>query len=209
MTELSTQLTRLLAHHMPEILARSVWRRATTSLDIPERDVHPEHLPALRRQLTAGIRLFVEGSAQATLLEALDELCAAHAPPAHEEKVPIFTEAHVSRARNRARDLAAGLGGNAFVAQRAATVASELARNIVAYAQEGVLMLIPRAERSVLSIVAQDAGPGIADPEAVLNGSYRSRTGLGMGLRGVRRLAEHFDLSTGPEGTRVEVDITI
>jgi serine/threonine-protein kinase RsbT len=210
MTRLAENVLELLAGHMPRILAQSVLRRALTSLGVDEKDLRAEHLPALRRQLEAGVRLFVAGEAQRQVMGKLDTICSGIAVPAAEaERLPIVSEEDVSAARRRARDLAVQLGGSEFVAQRAATAASELARNILAYAREGLIELLPRPERGVLTIRAQDQGPGIADVQAVLAGRYRSRTGLGMGLRGVQRLAQKFDISTGPKGTLVEADLGV
>lgn len=210
MTRVADGVLELLVGHMPRILAQSVLRRALASLGVAEQELRVEHLPALRRQLEAGVRLFVVGAAQRQVLGKLDTLCAGVVVPASEaERLPIVSEEDVSAARRRARDLAVQLGGSEFVAQRAATAASELARNILAYAREGVVELLPRPERGVLTIRARDEGPGIADVEAVLAGRYRSRTGLGMGLRGVQRLAQKFDIATGPKGTLVEADLGV
>src|SRR5262249_49097351 len=47
-------------------------------------------------------------------------------------------------------------------------------------------------------------GPGIADLGAVLGGSYRSPTGLGVGITGARRLMDDFAIdSAAGRGTRV------
>ena len=51
----------------------------------------------------------------------------------------MTSESDVSRVRLRARDVVSELGGSVYVAQRAATIASELSRNIVAYAKTGVV----------------------------------------------------------------------
>ena len=192
---------------MPRILADSVRRRALGALSIAEGTAGVEQLPALRRQLESGIRLFVSGGAQAVVLRELDGLCRELAPSAEAESVPIRVEADISFARGRARELARLVGAGEFAAQRAATAASELARNIVAYAGEGRMELTPAA--GALTIVAEDRGPGIADIEAILEGRYRSRTGLGMGLRGVRRLARRFELESSPKGTRVVAEIAV
>ncbi len=49
-----------------------------------------------------------------------------------------------------------------------------------------------------------DQGRGIADLDAVLDGSYRSPTGLGLGITGARRLMDGFVIdSAAGRGTRV------
>ena len=53
-------------------------------------------------------------------------------------------------------------------------------------------------------IVARDRGPGIADLQAVLAGSHKSVTGMGIGLLGARRLMDTFDIASKPgQGTTV------
>ena len=61
----------------------------------------------------------------------------------------------------------------------------------------------------MITIRASDRGPGIPDVELVLSGRYRSRTGLGKGLLGVKRLANKFEIDSGPTGTRVEAEIAL
>jgi serine/threonine-protein kinase RsbT len=209
MTTIHEGLDAILGPHISPIMLASMKRRALSSLGLERAELAPQHLPALRHQLEAGIRLFVSFEAQAQVLADLDAFTAEHAPAADPVVVPIRTEADVSLARSRARTLAQRLGGGEFAIQRAATAASELARNILSYAGEGHVELCPRPESDTLALRAEDSGPGIADLESVLAGRYRSRTGLGLGLRGVKRLARHFHVLTGPTGTRVEADISI
>ena len=43
----------------------------------------------------------------------------------------------------------------------------------------------------------------------MLRGTYTSNHGLGLGIRGARRITDRFDLKTGPGGTRVELAILL
>ena len=57
---------------------------------------------------------------------------------------------------------------------------------------------------SVLEVVSTDQGPGIADLEVILSGLYQSRTGMGIGLLGTKRLMDEFEIDTRPgAGTEV------
>ena len=90
-----------------------------------------------------------------------------------------------------------------------ATAISELARNIVAYANQGSITLKPvngsSGTRGV-TIVAADSGPGITDVAQALRDGYSSSGGLGLGLPGVRRLMDEFDIaSRSGSGTTVTV----
>jgi serine/threonine-protein kinase RsbT len=78
------------------------------------------------------------------------------------------------------------------------------------YAGGGAIELVPGGKaRPSLLILATDEGPGIPHLDEVLSGRYRSRTGLGAGLLGTRRLVDRFDIKTGATGTRIEVGVDL
>jgi signal transduction histidine kinase len=115
--------------------------------------------------------------------------------------VDLHFQDGVVLARQRARDVAALLGFDTGVQTRIATAVSELARNAHRYAGGGVVNF--SVDEDSLLIEVSDDGPGIADLDAVLSGRYRSSTGMGQGLVGVRRLMDSFDAQTSGAGTRV------
>ncbi len=41
----------------------------------------------------------------------------------------------------------------------------------------------------------------------ILAGRYKSKTGMGRGIIGVKRLADRFHIDSGPKGTRVEIEV--
>ena len=48
------------------------------------------------------------------------------------------------------------------------------------------------------------------DLRLVLESNYRSKLGMGLGLRGVRRLSSFFELNSAPgAGTRVRVQLVV
>jgi anti-sigma regulatory factor (Ser/Thr protein kinase) len=56
-------------------------------------------------------------------------------------------------------------------------------------------------------MIARDQGPGIPDVESILSGGYRSRTGLGLGIKGSERLMDRFVVRTTPEtGTEITAE---
>jgi signal transduction histidine kinase/CheY-like chemotaxis protein len=127
------------------------------------------------------------------------------------DALPIFTvrlrhERHVVQARQRARDIAALLGFERQEQIRLATATSELARNAFRYATDGTVEFLVRDSRPQLfEIVVTDSGPGIGNLSDILDGRYVSRTGLGKGIIGTRRLMDNFDISSSAAGTRVQV----
>jgi serine/threonine-protein kinase RsbT len=56
---------------------------------------------------------------------------------------------------------------------------------------------------------ATDQGPGIPNLNEVLSGRYRSKTGLGKGLIGVKRLATRFTIHTDASGTHIEAEVRL
>jgi serine/threonine-protein kinase RsbT len=112
-------------------------------------------------------------------------------------------------ARGEVRALAVALGFNTLDQTRLATVASELARNIVKYARKGRLIAQPTSSphgRQGLRLIFEDTGPGIADIEAVMRDGYSTSKGLGKGLPGSRRLVDEFSIDSAPgRGTRITV----
>jgi serine/threonine-protein kinase RsbT len=89
-----------------------------------------------------------------------------------------------------------------------ATAISELARNIVSYARSGeiTLKIVNGSNREGLSIIASDSGPGIRDVHQAMRDGFSTSGSLGMGLPGVRRLMDEFEIvSTPGQGTTVAV----
>ena len=101
-------------------------------------------------------------------------------------------------ARNEVRRIAALLGFRLIDQTRLATVASELARNIVNYAGQGKLIAQPvqGSKGRGLRLVFEDAGPGIADTQAAMRDGFTTGRGLGRGLPGSKRLVDEFDLKS-------------
>lgn len=71
----------------------------------------------------------------------------------------------------------------------------ELTRNIVFYAGKGELFIKPIPSYGI-EIIAVDQGPGIPNLDQVLNNLVPSKTGLGLGLSGVKRLMDEFEITT-------------
>jgi len=122
----------------------------------------------------------------------------------------IRYEHDVVLARQRARQVAELLGFDSQDQTRLGTAVSELARNAFEYARGGRVRFevesATGAARQSLVVRISDSGPGIADLQAVLDGRYVSKTGMGVGLVGARRLADRFHIESAPDrGTTVEI----
>src|SRR4029079_2344449 len=94
--------------------------------------------------------------------------------------------------------LAAQLGFSTTEQTLIATAISEVARNIVVYAQEGDIVLVraEEATRVVIQVVAIDHGPGIENKELAMRDGYSTKNSLGLGLPGARRLMDDFALDS-------------
>lgn len=202
-------ILEILQRHVSPINARSLLRHALRVADLDEATVERRHFQELIPSLERSVSLFVDATAQRAIASALwGAAPTMKAPPP--QVFELRTEGDVNTARVAARVLCAEVGAPSLAAQKIATAASELARNIVKYAGHG------RVELSVgvgasrrFRIQAVDDGPGIPHLEEVFSGRYRSRTGMGLGLAGTKRLADHFEIKTGLGGTTIVVEVKL
>ncbi|MGE5624320.1 MAG: ATP-binding protein [Bacillota bacterium] len=121
--------------------------------------------------------------------------------------IPIRAVADIVTARQHGRQLALNSGFTETESTLIATIISELARNIVLYAETGEIILekaTNSASHRGITIVSRDQGPGIPDVQRALVGGYSTSGGLGLGLCGVRRMVDEFYIETGAgKGTTV------
>src|SRR5258705_1479797 len=125
-----------------------------------------------------------------------------------EVRVPVSSDFDLVTARREGRLMAEQLGFSASEATLVATAISELARNIVNYARKGEIhvALVNDGGRRGISVVARDNGPGIADIKLAVQSGYSTSGGLGLGLPGVRRIMDEFDIVSEPGlGTTITV----
>lgn len=125
-----------------------------------------------------------------------------------EVRVPVSTDMDLVTARREGRVMAEQLGLSATEATLVATAISELARNIVNYARRGEIhvSVISSGGRRGIAVVARDQGPGIADIKLAMQPGYSTSNGLGLGLPGVRRIMDDFDIASEPgRGTTIAV----
>ncbi|MFC0211480.1 ATP-binding protein [Paenibacillus chartarius] len=76
----------------------------------------------------------------------------------------------------------------------------ELTRNALKYAGGKAIFTCQLVEGG-LRLQVIDKGPGIANLDEIFSGNYRSKTGLGLGLQGARRLMDAFEIETSEKGT--------
>ena len=201
-------------------LLTSTMRRAKMDGGALARQTIPDVITALERALPmyiadAGRRGECLGRLRRLTREPADGAPAAASPspvapvqpnglPAASTVIQVVTADDVSNACEVGRDLARQVGFLNVQQTKIATAIAELARNILLYAISGEMRIAAiEAPRRGVEIAARDQGPGIKDLELVMGGAYRSRTGMGLGLRGSKRLMDTFEIETSPKGTSV------
>lgn len=128
-----------------------------------------------------------------------------------EQSIVISQEADIVSARQTARLYAVELGFRAMDQSRITTAVSELARNVVRYADNGEGRVHMREIRDGdgrvgIEIVVEDDGPGIPDVTRAMEQGFSSGTGLGLGLGGTKRLMDEMVIeSAAGSGTRVTI----
>ena len=118
----------------------------------------------------------------------------------------IACERDTVAARQRARQIARLLGFEPQDQTRISTAVSEIARNAFNYAGGGRVeySIEGRTSPQLFIIQIRDSGPGVRDLENILEGRYKSSTGMGMGILGARRLMDQFQIESAPgKGTTV------
>ncbi|EHR52660.1 anti-sigma regulatory factor (Ser/Thr protein kinase) [Saccharomonospora marina XMU15] len=116
--------------------------------------------------------------------------------------LPVREPVHVRQARQQTGVLAREAGLSERDVERVAIAATELAGNLVKYAVDGLLMAIGRP--GAFDLIATDRGPGLRHVEDSMRDGYSTSGTLGIGLGGVRRMADEFDIfSRYGEGTVV------
>jgi len=120
-------------------------------------------------------------------------------------KMDVRYEHDVVLARQRARTIAAALKFDVQDQTRIATAVSEVVRNAFQYAGGGSIDFeIENGAERMLLISVRDGGRGIPNLDQILGGKYVSKTGMGLGMIGAKRLLDHFQVETSQaSGTAV------
>ena len=140
--------------------------------------------------------------------------------------VKVRHDYDVVLARQRARLIAGLLGFDNQDQVKFATAVSEIARNACRYAEGGEVKFSVTASRGSdpfqddaptgspaalsktwwIMVNVSDKGGGISNIDDVLDGTYVSSTGMGLGITGARKLSDCFQLESAP-GVGTSVDL--
>jgi len=115
-----------------------------------------------------------------------------------EIRIDIKSVDDIVTARQEGRALAKSLGFSPTEATLIATAISELARNILLYARTGEMVLskVVNGQHTGIIITGKDEGPGILNLVHAMMSGYSTSGGLGLGLPGVKKIMDNFDISS-------------
>lgn len=112
----------------------------------------------------------------------------------------ISNPADIITISSNALNIAKKIGFSETAAYSISIAVSELASNIQKYAKNGYIHIniIKEKNRNGLEVVATDNGPGIKNIPDAMRDNYSTSDGLGIGLPGVKRLMDDFEIKSEP-----------
>ena len=124
------------------------------------------------------------------------------------QKIDIASDFDVLASRKIVREECQSIGFGITDITRIVTAASELARNIFLYAGKGILELkrVEREGRIGIELIFEDEGPGIKDFESSIENGFEKYNGMGLGLRGAKRLMDEMEIQSElGKGTKISI----
>ena len=126
----------------------------------------------------------------------------------NKEVMVIIREIDVIPFRNRLKEYAVKIGMSLVNQTKIITAASELARNMLKYANGGkvTIEVVSRIKENGIRLTFRDEGPGIPNIKDAMRDGFSTGKSLGLGLPGTKRLVSefHIDSQVG-KGTTVTV----
>jgi len=126
----------------------------------------------------------------------------------NKESMAIIREVDVIPFRNRLKEYAVKIGMSLVNQTKLITAASELARNMLKYANGGKVLIevVSKGRETGIKLTFEDKGPGIADVTLAMKDGFSTGKSLGLGLPGTRRLVSEFAIESElGKGTTVTV----
>lgn len=126
----------------------------------------------------------------------------------NKDTINISREQDVVAFRNRVKEFATKIRMGLVNQTKLITAASELVRNMLRYANGGVVSIeaVSRGRDNGIRLIFADKGPGIKDIALAMKDGYSTGKSLGLGLPGTKRLVSEFDIkSVVGTGTTVTI----
>jgi len=124
------------------------------------------------------------------------------------DSMSIIREQDVVPFRNRVKEYAVKIGMSLVNQTKLITGASELVRNMLKYANGGVVRIevISKGRDNGIRLIFEDKGPGIPDVQKAMLDGFTTGKSMGLGLPGTKRLMNEFKIhSEVGKGTVVTV----
>ena len=215
MASLYDVVAEALCRYLSPASAHAILKQVLLECGRSPQTLAPSDLGTIATKLERAAMLFLDGTKRRALRAEIDEIArktgsSGEAAPPKDHTIEIRLERDITEARLLARQVCLNVNAKSLEIQKIATVVSELARNIVSYTQGGKMEIKaePGGRRAVV-IRATDHGPGIRNLEEIMSGRYRSKTGLGLGILGTKRLADRFEITSDATGTRIEAEVRL
>lgn len=209
MTPAYQRLQEVLLRYLSPTNAEGALLRSINEAALKVETLSLNDVPVLLPVLDRRIRIYLDPLRHARISAELATI-GAERPQRRSRTVVVKIELDISEARRVAKEVSEGAAARSFIVHKVVTIVSELARNIVHYTPGGTIeVALVRDKPARFSIIAADSGPGIGNLEEIMSGRYKSRTGMGRGLIGIKRLADRFKINPGPPGTRVELEVNL
>lgn len=125
--------------------------------------------------------------------------------------IDIRNEMDIMLAHRRGMQFAKFSGISLSEQTRFATAVSEICRNALEYTGNGMIQfsILQKKEQPVLTATVIDKGKGISQLSAILQRQPETHRGRGLGIIYARRLADHFNIHTGINGTIIIIEKNI
>lgn len=121
----------------------------------------------------------------------------------HYQEVNISSEDDIHFAISTVRHFVKQLPFSESDKQKIFVSVSELTRNILDHAYSKGLFYCEIIDQGIRFVVT-DEGPGIPNLDEILKGKKSATSrGLGLGLSGVKRLMDEFQIETSTRGTKI------
>ncbi len=118
------------------------------------------------------------------------------------QQVNISSEDDIYFALSAVRHFMKQLSFSESDQQKVFVSVSELTRNVLDHACSKGIFYCELIDQGIRFMVTDD-GPGILNVDEALSGKKTSSRGLGLGLSGVKRLMDEFQIETSTRGTKV------
>jgi serine/threonine-protein kinase RsbT len=113
-------------------------------------------------------------------------------------QISVFKEQDVVPFRRKVKEQAEKTGMGIVNQTKLITAASEISRNMLKYANGGIVVIetVAKERNTGIRLTFRDQGPGIADIALAMKDGYSTGDSLGLGLPGARRLVNEFEVQS-------------